>query len=124
TAEQLASEPPAAETGAAGSLQSYEVFQKLTQRQSEVFVSHLGQVMAMSAEGALRQAMAAFADAPGFVWWLVRSRAITASGAADGPSWFEPARDKSYKQPGDYPVLSQMRAVRSAGSPGAPAEGA
>ncbi len=118
TAEQLAVQPPAA--ASAGSAETYEVFQKLTQRQSEVFVSHLGRVEAASPIDALRLAQSAFGDSPGFVWWLVPTRTISRSDPGDEPSWFEPAREKSYRHAADYPVLTQMRAIKSA----APAEDA
>jgi ring-1,2-phenylacetyl-CoA epoxidase subunit PaaB len=114
TAEQLATEIVA--SGTAAGLESFEVFQKNTQRQSEVFVGHLGHVQAASPLDALRQAQSLFAGTPGFVWWVVPTSAITTSDAGDAPSWFEPAREKSYRQPGDYPVLTQMRAVKSSQS--------
>jgi len=120
TAEQLAAETANLVSPEANVLATYEVFQKLTQRQSESYVTHVGQYAALSPVDALRVAREANAESPGFVWWVVATRAITASEATAEPSWFEPARQKTYRHPGDYPVLTQMRSVRSSGSSGEP----
>jgi phenylacetate-CoA oxygenase PaaH subunit len=122
TLEQLTTEVAAPATHVAGEVEPYEVFQKHTQRQSEAYVTHLGQVAAYSPADALRQARLVLVETPGFVWWLVPSRAITRSDAADAPSWFEPARDKTYRHASDYPVLTQMRAVKSSGPASEPQE--
>jgi ring-1,2-phenylacetyl-CoA epoxidase subunit PaaB len=124
TAEELADEPANASAPEASETEGYEVFQKQSQRQSEVYVIHLGQVEAHSPTDALRQARLAFAETPGFVWWLVPTNAITRSDDADADSWFEPAREKTYRHPSDYPVLTQMRAVKSSASAGDPLEDA
>jgi ring-1,2-phenylacetyl-CoA epoxidase subunit PaaB len=122
TAEQLAAEPAAPGIPEAGLVETYEVFQKHSQRHSEAFVSHLGQLEALSPLDALRQARLSFGETPGFVWWVVPARAITRSAVGDPPSWFEPARDKGYRQPGEYPVLTQMRAVKLPAPAGNPSE--
>jgi ring-1,2-phenylacetyl-CoA epoxidase subunit PaaB len=122
TAEELASEPAHPSAPEATETENYEVFEKQTQRQSEVYVVHRGQVEANSPLVALRQAQLAYAETPGFVWWLVPTLAITRSDAADAASWFEPARQKTYRHPSDYPVLTQMRAVKSSAAAGEPLE--
>jgi ring-1,2-phenylacetyl-CoA epoxidase subunit PaaB len=122
TAEQLAGEPAAAVNSDAAPNEDYEVFQKHSQRQSEAYVIHLGRVTAASPDSALQQARIAFGDAPAFVWWVIPSRAITCSDAADAPSWFDPAGEKTYRHPSDYPVLTQMRAVKSVTAQGELAE--
>ncbi len=87
----------------------YEVFQKLGQRQAETYVTHVGQVQARTPTEALRQAVSQFGSGAVFVWWVVPARAILRSEPAEAESWFGPARDKRYRQPGEYRVLSQMR---------------
>jgi ring-1,2-phenylacetyl-CoA epoxidase subunit PaaB len=124
SAEQLTAEAAAPARPETGEVETYEVFEKQSQRQSEAFVSRLGEIAARSPADALRQAQQVFAETPGFVWWIVPSRAITRSEAVDAPSWFEPAREKTYRQPGDYPVLTLMRAVKSSGYAGESPESA
>jgi ring-1,2-phenylacetyl-CoA epoxidase subunit PaaB len=124
TAEQLAAEAAAPATPEAGEAETYEIFQKHSQRQSEAYVNHLGQLEALSPLDAMRRARLSFGETPGFVWWVIPARAITRSAAGDSPSWFEPAREKGYRQPGEYPVLTQMRAVKTSAPAGDPTEDA
>jgi ring-1,2-phenylacetyl-CoA epoxidase subunit PaaB len=122
TAEELAAgaEDSAPEVASPARPQTYQVFQKLTQRQAETFVSHAGSVEASSAAEALRLARERFGRQAVFVWWIVPDSAIVRSDPAEADSLFAPALDKPYRQPGYYHVLTQMRAVRADGSGEAP----
>lgn len=87
----------------------WEVFQKQTHRQTETYVTHAGQVVARSPAEALRLAMAQYGGQGANVWWLVPARAVVRSAPGDADSLFGAARDKPYRQPNFYHVLTQMR---------------
>jgi ring-1,2-phenylacetyl-CoA epoxidase subunit PaaB len=111
TAEELsvqASVPPPN-----GPRQTYQVFSKLTQRQAETFVNHLGAVEARSPEEALDVARGPFAEEAAYVWWVLPEAAILRSDPAQAEFLFAPAADKPYRQPNYYHVLTQMRDVRA-----------
>ena len=124
TVEQLAGQPAALALASGEPVETYEVFHKHTHRQSETYVTHLGRVEAASPLQALGLAQARFLEQAALVWWVVPARAITASQPADVESWFAPARDRPYRQPGFYHVLTQMRAIKASGQPGDPGEAA
>jgi len=117
TAEALAADPSwQTETVVlARSASPYEVFQKQSQRQSETYVIHVGTVQARSPSEALREALAKFDAGSVLVWWVVLAGAIRRSTRGEAASLFEPARDKTYRQPNEYKVASQMRAANDAG---------
>lgn len=119
TAEQLAEEreptlaaEPAPATGAAGvaasedaPLASFHVFLKSSHRRSMTFVEHVATVEAATPAAALALASAATAEgSQALAWWVVRTSAITASAPSDAASWFEPAKDKTYKQQSQYGI--------------------
>lgn len=117
TAEELAAGaelPEAAE----GPPQTYEVFQKRSQRQAETFVSHVGRVQAPSPAAALQLAVAQWGGGEAWVWWVAPTTALTRSAEDDAASMFAPALDKPYRSPNYYHVLTQMRAVRAGDAPG------
>jgi ring-1,2-phenylacetyl-CoA epoxidase subunit PaaB len=87
----------------------WEVFLKQTHRQSGTFVTYAGQVEARSPAEALRLAMAQYGGHGAYVWWLVPARAVVRSAADEADSLFGAARDKPYRQPNFYHVLTQMR---------------
>jgi ring-1,2-phenylacetyl-CoA epoxidase subunit PaaB len=111
TAQQLAADRDwQSETWlAAGPPEPYEVFQKQTQRQSDSYVTHVGQVEARSPAEALQLALAKYGERRAYVWWLVPARAVIRSAPGDADSLFGTARDKPYRQPNYYHVLTQMR---------------
>ena len=112
TAEELQSEPePKEPSDPEASLQTYLVFQKLTQRQGETFVSEAGQVQARSPSEALRLARQQAGGGTIFVWWIVPTLAVTRSAPDDAGPMFAPARDKPYRMPNEYHVLAQMRSA-------------
>jgi len=122
TAEELAAGPQASEPepASAAPIQTYQVFHKVSQRQAETFVTHVGAVDARAPAEALRLGRERFADHAAYVWWIVPDSAIVRSDPAEVNSLFAPALDKPYRQPGFYHVLTQMRAVRAADGTAAP----
>jgi ring-1,2-phenylacetyl-CoA epoxidase subunit PaaB len=110
-----------ASDGGAG-VETYLIFQKQSQRQGETFVTHVGEVEATSAEAALGMALERFGGEAVYVWWVVPERAITRSEPADAEPFFAPARDKPFRLPRHYHVLTQMREVRATAT-GGPEEG-
>lgn len=83
-------------------LEPYEVFRKSSNRRSMTFADHVGTVEASSAVHALQLALAEPSTDAALAWWIVPAAAIAASDPADTQAWFEPARDKLYKQQSQY----------------------
>ena len=114
TAEELAANPlpPAGEpaTGESG-LQEFLIFQKLSHRQAETFVTHAGQVRARTADEALALALRQFDTGSVYVWWVVPAGALTRSEDEDAASMFAPAHDKPHRMPQQYQVQRLMREV-------------
>ncbi|HZJ09751.1 MAG TPA: phenylacetic acid degradation protein [Trueperaceae bacterium] len=94
---------------------AYLVFCKTTNRRSMTFVDHVGEVMAVSPAAALAQARAHYGEQPVLAWWLVPKAAVVASAPQDAEAWFEPARDKTYKQQSAYGSVKP--GGRASGSP-------
>lgn len=93
--------------------ETYLVFQKRTQRATETYVTHVGEVAARTPQAALVLALEKFDQADVFVWWVCPARAITRNDPADAQSLFTPAHDKPFRQPNFYKVLTQMRENRN-----------
>jgi len=92
--------PP--EAAAAGE-DAFEVFRKPSHKRSMTFVDHVGTFRAATPAQALARAREAVAgDGEALAWWVVPATALTASAPEDAPSWFEPAKDKTYKQQSQY----------------------
>ena len=97
-----------------GTSETYFIFNKQGQRNAETFVSHIGEVEASSPQEALSKALEKFSNENIFVWWVCPSRAITRSEDADAASMFQPARDKEYRQPNFYRVVTLMHEIKIA----------
>jgi len=93
-------------------VEPYLVFQKQTQRATETFVVHVGEVEARSSEEALAAALEKFAGRSVFVWWMCPARAITQSDEADAAAMFTPAESKPYRHPQFYKVVTQLREIK------------
>jgi ring-1,2-phenylacetyl-CoA epoxidase subunit PaaB len=94
-------------------VEPYLIFQKQTQRATETFVVHVGEVEARSAGQALALALKQFAGRDVFVWWACPARAITQSDQADAAAMFVPAESKPYRHPQFYKVVTQLRDIKS-----------
>ena len=94
--------------------QPYLVFQKQTQRATETFVTHVGEVSARSSPEALALAIEKFDNVNVFVWWVCPAQALTQSVESDLAPMFAPAESKPYRHPQFYKVVSQLREIKSA----------
>ncbi len=103
TAEELESFDWDAE--AEGAPEAYLVFRKTSHKQSLTFVDHIGEVKARTHEEALRHALDTFTDEPALTWWVLLERSVVRSRDEDAESWFEPAKDKTYKQQSEYGMV-------------------
>ncbi|RIH83116.1 1,2-phenylacetyl-CoA epoxidase, subunit B [Meiothermus luteus] len=93
---------------------TYLVFRKTSHKRSMTFVDHVGEVEAYSPQGALREALARFSDAEGLVWWVVPAEKVYKSDPSQETveSWFDPAKEKTYKQQQYYATVSASRPKR------------
>jgi len=98
--------------GDESSVDKYDIFRKSSQRRAMTFVIYTGQVEATSPELALQKAIEIFGDGTTYVWWVCPERIILRSQESDIPSMFAPAKDKEYRQPRDYKVVSAMQEVK------------
>ncbi len=95
-------------------LTSYAVFRKTSQRRSMTYVAYAGTVEANTPEAAVAAAMRKFPSPATFVWWVCPEAAISKTEAEAAPSWFEPAKDKVYRQQSYYgDVARQSRRQRA-----------
>lgn len=97
-------------------VQSYLIFQKQTQRATETFVVHVGEVEAHSPEEALSLALKSFGGRDVFVWWVCPACAVVRSEESDVDSMFVPSESKPYRQPQFYKVVTQLQQIKSAKS--------
>ncbi len=100
THEELAATPVALCAAGAANL-FFHVFAKTSQRRAMTFVTWQCEMQAPSALNALALARATL-PAEYSVWWVVPDAAMTRTLLDAAPSWFEPAKDKLYRQQGFY----------------------
>jgi hypothetical protein len=79
------------------------------------YVAHVGEIVAHSPIGAMRQAIATAGEKKTYIWWVVPEKRIIKSNEQDIASHYDPAREKMYRMPQDYRVLKEMLEYRSAG---------
>lgn len=93
--------------GEEGGEQGYLVFAKASHRRSMVYGDHVGAVSATSAGAALAAARAAHPDA--LALWVLPEREVHRSDDDPGTvaSWFEPAKEKTYRQQSAYGVVGR-----------------
>ncbi|SRR5690606_784991 len=114
TAEELAAEAPRAPV-ASGNEGTYHVFRKASHRRSMTFVDHLTDVRAAGPSEALAVALAGAGAEPGLAWWVVDANDVHATDPDAAASWFEPAKDKTYKQQSQYGTVAAKRNEGAAG---------
>jgi ring-1,2-phenylacetyl-CoA epoxidase subunit PaaB len=116
TKEELAQNPPPEAVSQTESSaidfrpSTFCVFRKTSHKRSMTFVDYVGEVLAHSPEDALKQAQEQFTDAEALAWWVVPADKITKSDPSHETveSWFEPARDKTYKQQQYYATIGSV----------------
>ncbi|HZW27843.1 MAG TPA: phenylacetic acid degradation protein [Trueperaceae bacterium] len=97
---------PAAE---GGGQRLFHVFRKASHRRSMTFADHVLDVEAAGHDAALAGALARLEGEPAVAWWVVAADDVARSDPAEARSWFEPARDKTYKQQSAYGTVSPRR---------------
>lgn len=103
TAEQLAAGLP--QEGAEeihASEETYHVFRKRGYRRAMTFVEHVGDVTALGERAAMLRAVERFGEPDAVAWWVVPASAVSASPDDEAAAWFDPGRDKDYKQQSAY----------------------
>jgi 1,2-phenylacetyl-CoA epoxidase PaaB subunit len=90
----------------------YYVCQKQSQKPSDAYVAHVGQVEAAGPVEALRRALAQFGEDSGWVWWVFPARAVTRSEPEDIESMFDPALEKHYRHQYHYHTVAGMRKIK------------
>lgn len=114
TAQEIAADPRWMEKGeeTAGKVESYYVFQKSGQRRAMVYVAHVGEVAAQTAEEAMRLALQKYGGDDVYVWWVCPASKVVASRDDDIESMFTPAHSKDYRMPNQYRTITQMMGVK------------
>jgi ring-1,2-phenylacetyl-CoA epoxidase subunit PaaB len=84
----------------------YLIFTKTNNRRSMTFVNFAMTITATSAQNALRMALEQTTETV-LVWWVIPAHAITKSETDQETleSWFEPAKNKVYRQQSHYGVV-------------------
>ncbi|MCB0035875.1 MAG: hypothetical protein KDE51_17710, partial [Anaerolineales bacterium] len=121
-AEELAENPQWHEETISdnAAVQTFYVFTKTSQRRSMTFVKYVGDVSARTAKEALQQALQdeQFDPEHVFTWWIVPQTAVTRSEDETAEnliaSWFEPAKDKTYRQQSYYGFVGVRKKRRHA----------
>jgi phenylacetate-CoA oxygenase PaaH subunit len=116
TAQELANDDWRV-TQAEGEPQPYLIFQKQSQRATETFVKHVGEVFADSPQEALALGLEKFGEGEALVWWVCPASAVIKSDEADALPMFGPAEHKPYRHPQFYKVVSQLREIKSGKAP-------
>ncbi len=85
----------------------YYVFRKTSHKRAMTFVDYVGEVSAAGPAEALQEAQARFTDAEALAWWLVPASQVVKSDPSRETieSWFEPAKEKTYKQQQYYATV-------------------
>ena len=108
-ANQTGGEPGAGRTNKP---EDYIVFGKLSEQAQ---ATYLGKLRANSAQAAMNAAVEKFSDHNVLRWWVFPTRVALKSSAKDSDPMFAPARDKTYKDQAEYPVVTMMRQIRATG---------
>jgi ring-1,2-phenylacetyl-CoA epoxidase subunit PaaB len=114
TQEELAENPNWYTAPAEGIAENYLVFRKTSHKRAMTFVDHVGEVAARSPEEALKKALETFTDATALAWWVAPEKSVTKSPLDEETlaSWFEPAKDKTYKQQSEYGMIGMHPSQR------------
>jgi len=88
----------------------FHVFGKFEQQAQ---CRQVGEVKAASPKAAVQTAIREYGKADPLWWWVFPKDALLSSLAQDRGPMFAAARDKSYKDQAEYPVVTLMRELRS-----------
>jgi len=112
TAQELAQDDDWLDETRTGSLQTYLVFQKQTERRGMTFTTHVGEVEATTPVDAMGRALETFSSEEIFVWWVLPQTAVTCSEEADIPSMFIPPTEKKYRLPNQYRTVFTLQKIK------------
>lgn len=91
-------------------LDDYFVFGKFEQQAQ---CRQVGEVKAASPQAAMQIAIKTYADQHPLWWWVFPKAEVVASQPKDSDPMFAPAREKTYKDQAEYPVVTMMREIRA-----------
>lgn len=91
----------------------YYVFAKFEQQAQ---CRQVGEVQAGTPQAAVRSAIEKYGDRKPFWWWVFPKSDIMTSGPQDASPMFAPAREKTFKDQAEYPVVTMMRELRKKGN--------
>ena len=109
TAEELERELPEP-AGGEDPREPYAVFLKQSHSAQH---SHAGEVEAATPTEALAEALDMWGEDEPLAYWVVPMRVIHVSSQEDQDSWFEPARDKHYRQSSFYQTERLIREIKA-----------
>ncbi len=109
TAEELEERPAILSSEESGEPQTYLICRKTSHRPSLTFVDYVGELEASTPQAALKKAVETFTDEDALVWWAFPKASVARSRDEDAESWFEPAKDKTYKQQSEYGMTSAKK---------------
>ena len=109
TAEEIGKNPDILSSKESGAPQTYLICRKTSHRPSLTFVDHVGELEAETPQAALKEAIEIFTDEDALVWWAFPEASVVRSRGEDAESWFEPAKDKTYKQQSEYGMTSAKK---------------
>jgi len=92
----------------------YYVFGKFEQQAQ---CRQIGEVSAGSPRAAMQAALTKYADRQPLWWWVFPKAAVLISTPQDREPMFAPAREKTFKDQAEYPVVTLMRQLRSKQKP-------
>lgn len=110
----VAGKTQADETNSQPKAEPYCIFGKLSEQAQ---ASLLGELEAASAGAALELAGQTYTDHKVLRWWVFPKAAVVSSQPQDRDAMFAPAREKTYKDQAEYPVVTMMRQLRSRPNP-------
>ncbi|MGH2581519.1 MAG: phenylacetic acid degradation protein [Anaerolineales bacterium] len=74
---------------------------------------HVGEVTATSLQAAMEAAIEKYDDLDPLWWWVFPKSAALSSAPRDTEPMFAPAREKTFKDQAEYPVVTMMREIRA-----------
>jgi len=89
---------------------AYYVFAKFNQQDK---CRHVGEVEAGSPQAGMHEAIEKYYEVDPLWWWVFPKDAVLASDSEDTDPMFAPARDKTFKDQAEYPVVTMMREIRA-----------
>jgi ring-1,2-phenylacetyl-CoA epoxidase subunit PaaB len=91
-------------------LQDYCVFGKF---EEQAQCRQVGEVQAATPLEAVRTAIAKHGEKQPLWWWVFPKHSILSSAPQDAAPMFDPAREKTFKDQAEYPVVTMMREIRA-----------